>query len=124
MQTIFKNRLLTIRKFDDTIINILNAEIPTESFYKKNSQINPKSKCIQFKKEMHDYYDLRENAIKSCVEKCRGDIDTLKRNADTPAHFLKQKLFLLKSFQQELDIEKIHRARTVKAVEERCRTYV
>lgn len=46
-----KNRILRLRKFDDKIINILNAEIPTESFIAK-SRINPSDKCDQFKKEV------------------------------------------------------------------------
>ena len=45
-----------IRKFDDKIINVLNAEIPTESFYvsqKQQQQENsPAQKCKQLKKEV------------------------------------------------------------------------
>ena len=47
-----KNVILKIRKFDDTIINILNSEIPTESFYKNSDAQLPVKKCTQFKKEV------------------------------------------------------------------------
>ena len=42
--------MLKIRKFDDKIINILNTEIPTESFYSKTE--NPKIICNQLKHEV------------------------------------------------------------------------
>jgi len=51
---------LNIRKFDDKIINVLNAEIPTESFYasqKQQQQENsPAQKCKQLKKEVFDIF--------------------------------------------------------------------
>ena len=72
---------------------------------------------------MRDYYDLRENAIKECVEKCKKEIDLLKKNNDTPVSVLREKSFNMRLFQQELDIEQIHRERSYKAVEERCRAY-
>ena len=42
--------MLQIRKFDDKIINILNDEIPTESFYSKN--VNPTMICNELKNEV------------------------------------------------------------------------
>jgi hypothetical protein len=42
--------MMKIRKFDDKIINILNENIPTESFYSKNS--NPLIACNQIKSEV------------------------------------------------------------------------
>ena len=42
--------MLKIRKFDDKIINILNTEIPTESFYSKTK--NPTVICNQLKNEV------------------------------------------------------------------------
>lgn len=49
-----KNFILKIRKFDDTIINILNVEIPTESFYKKSDAQLPAKKCQQFRQEVKE----------------------------------------------------------------------
>jgi hypothetical protein len=40
-----------IRKFDDTIINILNTELPTQSFA-NNSNITHQEKCQHFKEEV------------------------------------------------------------------------
>ena len=55
----YKSKLLNIRKFDDKIINVLNAEIPTESFYtsqKQQQQPQPENipafKCKQLKNEV------------------------------------------------------------------------
>ena len=42
--------MLKIRKFDDKIINILNTELPTESFYSTN--INPPKICAQLRHEV------------------------------------------------------------------------
>lgn len=39
-----------LRNFDDKVINILNDEIPTESFYAKKG--NPKVICTQLQKEV------------------------------------------------------------------------
>jgi hypothetical protein len=75
---------------------------------------------------MSDYYDLRENAIKTCVDRYRNDIKQLKHGVDEaslPLQLIKEKTLMLRTFQQELDVEKIHRARSVKAVNERCRSY-
>lgn len=41
-----------IRKFDDKIINILNSELPTQSFTKDNDKKKPGLKCTQFKEEV------------------------------------------------------------------------
>ena len=43
--------MLKIRKFDDKIINILNAEIPTESFCAKG--VNLKEKCKKLKDQVN-----------------------------------------------------------------------
>ena len=42
--------MMQIRKFDDKIINILNDEIPTESFYSKS--VNPTIICNELKNEV------------------------------------------------------------------------
>ena len=63
-----KNVILKIRKFDDTIINILNAEIPTESFYKKSDAQLPVKKCQQFKQEVKEScHILISNNYRFCI---------------------------------------------------------
>lgn len=52
-----KNRILRLRKFDDKIINILNSEIPTESFLSKG--INASNKCTQLKQEVSNWNYLK-----------------------------------------------------------------
>jgi hypothetical protein len=44
--------MLKIRKFDDKIINILNTELPTESFYSKSK--NPSKICAQLSHEVNN----------------------------------------------------------------------
>ncbi|CAF0944865.1 unnamed protein product [Brachionus calyciflorus] len=119
----FQNRIMRLRKFDDKIINILNAEIPTESFISKG-QVNPVNKCNQFKQELRDYYDSRESAIKKCIEYSKNEVDKLKHTPDgTPLYLIKEKNYNVRLYQQELEIDRIDQARTFKAVEERCRAY-
>ncbi|RNA40472.1 coiled-coil domain-containing 58 [Brachionus plicatilis] len=118
----FQNRILRIRKFDDKIINILNAEIPTQSFINKGI-VDPKNKCQQFKQELRDYYDSRESAIKKCIDYAKNEVEKLKQNPDTPLYLIKEKNFNFRFFQQELEIDSIDKSRTFKAVDERCRSF-
>lgn len=64
---------------------------------------------------MHDYYDQRESAVKACIEKARKEVESLKQlGANVPLDQLKEKNYNLRVYQQELQIEKISRARTEK----------
>lgn len=72
---------------------------------------------------MRDYYESRESAIKKCIDYAKNEVEKLKQNADTPIYLIKEKNFNLRYFQQELDIDQIDKARTIKAVDERCRAY-
>jgi hypothetical protein len=73
---------------------------------------------------MGEYYDLRENAIKACVQKCQSELAQLAQGGDSQLKLLKEKTNMMRTFQQELDIEQIHRSRSVKAVNERCRAFL
>jgi hypothetical protein len=74
---------------------------------------------------MHDYYDSREEAVKKCIERSKKEIEALKEKKDSvPFGVLRDKNYSLRVYQQEIEIEKICRTRTEKAVEERCRSYV
>ena len=44
----FQSKFQKLRQFDDKIINILNSELPTESFHKDNKKI-----CVQFQGEVN-----------------------------------------------------------------------
>ena len=63
---------------------------------------------------MHSYYDLRENAVKKCIEKAKKDLENLKANPDAPRDQLKEKNYNLRIFEQELAIENIVRSRALK----------
>ncbi len=128
--------MLSIRKFDDKIINILNTEIPTESFYLKEA--NPSKKCEQFKQEvailifildkhyaicdnaiflnqLTDYYDFRENEILKCIESTKKELEALKSNPNTK-NLVREKNTNLRMFHQELDVERIIRKNTYKVM--------
>lgn len=101
--------MLKVRKFDDKLINILNTELPTESFHK-----DPIAICNDIRQEFTDYYDSRESSIKSCVEYASKELEKLKSSKDASLSSLSEKSHNLRIFQQELDIETIYKARGLK----------
>ena len=57
---------------------------------------------------MHDYYDSRENAILSCIEHARKQIEHDNKGT------ILEKTRNLRIFKQELEIEHISKARSLK----------
>ena len=110
----FKQKLQKFRQLDDKIINILNSEITTESFH---SQQDPGKKCVELNNEVNEYYKLRENAIRKCVSYAKDEIVGLREtNAveSTNKFLLREKIFNLRQFEDELKIEEIIKSRSLK----------
>lgn len=72
---------------------------------------------------MRDYYESRESAVKKCIEYAKKEVEKAQQLADAPKYFLKEKIYNLRLYQQEMEIEHIDRNRTFKAVDERCRSF-
>ena len=89
-------------------------EIPTESFLAKGNH-NPGQICTQLKAELSDYYDVRENAVRNCFNQYKAEVDKLKPSTDDDSRsLLMEKRSKLRYYQQELDVEKIIRERSIK----------
>lgn len=73
---------------------------------------------------MREYYDLRENKIKSCVSQCEKEVNDLRQDPNASPAALRDKSFLLRLYKQEQQVEEIHRTRSERAVEEKCRAYI
>jgi hypothetical protein len=90
------------------------VEIPTESFL-ANKTVNPTQICSQLKSELDSYYDIRENAVRKCFNQYKAEVDKLKAsNDDDSRSMLLEKRGKLRYYQQELDVEKIIRERSLK----------
>jgi len=63
---------------------------------------------------MHEYYDLREDAVQKCIERSKNEVEELKQQSEAQFRLLREKNYNLRLYQQELEIEKICRARTQK----------
>lgn len=89
-------------------------EIPTESFLAKGNH-NPGQICTQLKAELSDYYDVRENAVRNCFNQYKAEVDKMKASVDDDSRsLLMEKRSKLRYYQQELDVEKIIRERSIK----------
>ncbi len=64
---------------------------------------------------MDDYYDVRESAVRNCYNQYKAEVDKLKgSNDDDSRSMLLEKRSKLRYYQQELDVEKIIRERSLK----------
>ncbi len=71
--------------------------------------------------KLNSYYDSREAAILKCIEHSRKIVETSKLSDDISE--IREKNRNLRMFLQEQEIESINKARSLKAVDERCRKY-
>jgi hypothetical protein len=110
-----KQKLQKFRQLDDKIINILNCSIKTESFYSKED--DPSKNCIELNNEVQEYYKLRENAIKKCVSFTKDEIINLKQVDESNKFLLREKIFNLRQYEDELKVEDIIKTRSLKVIE-------
>jgi hypothetical protein len=110
-----KQKLQKFRQLDDKIINILNCSIKTESFYSK--QDDPSRNCIELNNEVQEYYKLRENAIKKCVSFTKDEIVNLKQVDESNKFLLREKIFNLRQYEDELKVEDVIKSRSLKVIE-------
>uniref|UniRef100_H2YKT4 Protein MIX23 n=1 Tax=Ciona savignyi TaxID=51511 RepID=H2YKT4_CIOSA len=114
------------RTIDDRIIHELNTTIPTTSFA---ANVNVTEKCKSLYDMVVAAHDVRNNAIKVCIENQALKTKKLKDLKDqNPDDFqirkqLGREQTNLRLFQQESTIEKITQERAKKAFYERCRNY-
>lgn len=116
-----QQRLNKLRRLDDKIIHILNAEIPTESFI--NEKTSPKQKCLKLVDEVSTFYSQRETSINKCILKLNEDISNLAQDSSNYRMQLREKQFNLRFFKEELSVDSIIRERSLKAIEERCKPF-
>ena len=72
--------------------------------------------------QLDSYYDSREAAILRCIEHAKHAAESVRSTDDISE--IREKNRNLRIFQQEQDIETINKARSLKAVGERCKQYM
>ena len=67
--------------------------------------------------EVQEYYKLRENAIRKCVSYTKDELVNLKQTDVSNKFLLREKIFNLRQYEDELKVEDVIKTRSLKVCE-------
>lgn len=122
-----QEHLKQLRSVDDSIILNLNTTILTSSFQKDIEQnVN---NCKKFHEQLKEAYASRDKLIHGCLADAEAKVQILKAQVGEPLDLniqreLRREQTRMRMMQKEITVEQIIQDRSLKALQERCRTYL